>query len=494
MQIRKNTLLLVLTLFLSSLSAWGDSTKLSDGSCKFDLETGYQGLSVYTKDSESFIIIDGGDSRYGTISTVYNGLSCREITSGEKSESDFSGVMERKGFTETYLDSKHIMDKDFQNKITFLKNSDELIVHIEPIPNSVTQELNTLLASLSDKSASSQINVSDLAKGFLGYDAFYTPLFNALNSLPKTEINYSYALSLIDELQKNNINVDSSKGMLLAKQEELTKQLARIEKETNDKFFNLHVKSIKDIPQWMNKMKQLGKQELISNYIPNIMNLSDFGKNLSFNNFLTSIEYKYILKNMRLKKVWEIKEGDEQYGISLSYPNKTISLTQKPTCKSTGRTSTAEFSCGFLWANTCVGTYAEYNCKGNTSKIAQIERQLLGTTKVANKLSKGWKYEPRISRYTKTNYSNTPSGQNICLGKWDKDYCYSSNLSGSEKNMCLGRWDKDYCYSSNLSGSEKNMCLGKWDKNYCYSSNLSGSERNMCLGWRDKNYCYSSEI
>ena len=37
----------------------------------------------------------------------------------------------------------------FQNKITFLENSDDLTVRIEPISNSVTQELKTLLASLS---------------------------------------------------------------------------------------------------------------------------------------------------------------------------------------------------------------------------------------------------------------------------------------------------------------------------------------------------------
>jgi len=517
MKISKKILFLFILSFSPySLSAWGGVEKLNDGSCKFDLDTGYKSSSIYIKNSESFVIIDGGDSRYGTISTVYNALTCEEVTSGEKAESNFSGLMERKGFKEVELINKSIIDKSFQNKITILESNDNLTVHIEPIDSGVTEELKTLISMLSDMSASSQINISSSAKEFLGYPSFYTIFFDKLNGLLKKDINYNYALSLIDKLQKININVNSSKGILLAKQKQLREQIARIKKETNDKFFESSVKGINDVPRWMDKMAQLGKQELISDYIPKIMKLPDFGKKLNFSNFLTSIEYKYILKDIQLKKVWEIKEDDEKYGIALKYPTKTIRLTQKPTCKSTGQTSTAEFSCGFFWVNTCVGTYSEYNCKGSTSKIAQIERQLLGTTKVTNILKKGWKYEPMISRYTKTNSSNIPSGQNMCLGKWDKSYCYSSNLSKSEKNMCsgkwdksycyssnlsksernmcLGKWDKSYCYSSNLSKSERNMCLGKWDKSYCYSSNLSRSERNMCLGWRDKSYCYSSEI
>ena len=219
MSIKKNNLFFIIsTFFVYSLYAWGDSYKLSNGGCKFDKETGYQNISIYIKDSESFVIIDGGDSRYGTMSTVYNGSTCEEITSGEKYESDFSGVMERKGFTEIGLNYKYIMDKSFQNKITFLENSDDLTVRIEPISNSVTQELKTLLASLSDKSVSSQINISDSAKEFLGYREFYALFLKKINSLSATEINLDYALALNSKLTVDSSNVEDSKKVILAKE------------------------------------------------------------------------------------------------------------------------------------------------------------------------------------------------------------------------------------------------------------------------------------
>jgi len=409
MKISKRALLLsVMILLPYNLLAWGGVEKLSNGSCKFDLETGYKNSSLYIKDNESFLIVDGGDSRYGTISTVYNALNCEEVTSGEKVESDFSGLMQRKGFIEIELNEKSIIDKSFQNKITFLENSNEIIVHIEPIDSSISQELETLINKVSDMSASSYINISNSSKEFLSYPSFYTLLFDKLNSLSKANINYSYALSLIDKLQEININVNSSKGILLAKQKELKAQIARIEKETNDKFFDSSVKSINDVPQWMNKMAQLGKKALIPDYISQIMNLPDFGKKLNPSNFLTSIEYKYILKDLKLKSVQKITSSGNKYGIYLEYPNKDIRLTLKPTCNLTGKTSTSEFGCGFLWANTCVGTYEEYKCKGNTSKIAQIEQQLLGTKKVATTLNKGWKYDHMISKYTKQSSYTAP--------------------------------------------------------------------------------------
>ncbi len=462
---KRNFLPLILVVLPYALYAWGNGDRLNDGSCKFDRETGYIGSSLYTKSNESFIIIDAGDSRYGTTSTVYNALTCEKVTSGEKSESNFSGVMQRKGFTEIDLGSKNTLDKSFQNKITFFENSDEIRVHVEPIDSSVTEELNTLLVSLSDKSASSPINISNSAKELLGYKAFYTLFFDKLSSISKTDINYDYALSLIDTLQNNNINVDNSKGVLLAKQEELKEQIARIEKETNDKLFDSYVKGIKDVPQWINKMAQLGKQELIPDYTQTIMSLSDFGKNLNPSNFFNSIEYKYVLKDLKLKNIRKIEDDDKAYGITLEYPNKDIRLTQKPTCTSTGTTSTSEFSCGFLWANTCVGTYEKYNCKGDTSNIANIERQLRGTVKVATVLNNGWSYKHMISRYTKStpDYSNGSSNRRYQqqqeqekLMKEQKSIARKSCLAMCEGMSTEGRgiiWDnspqrkcKDKCW------------------------------------------------
>jgi hypothetical protein len=220
--------------------------------------------------------------------------------------------MERKGFTQTNLDSNKIIDKSFQHKITFLENSDEIMVHVEFIPNSVTQELKTILASISDKSVSSQITISDSAREFLHYASFYNFLFEKMNSLANSEINYAYTMALVDRLKLENIAVSGARDSLLAKQEELKQQIARLEEETNNKMFQAEVKSIKDVPNWMTKMAQLGKQDKISKFIPTIIKLSDFGKNLNPNNFLASIEYKYILKDLKLNRVYKIENDDEE--------------------------------------------------------------------------------------------------------------------------------------------------------------------------------------
>jgi hypothetical protein len=406
-------LTLILIVLPYTLLAWGDGDKLSDGSCKFDLDTGYLDSALYLKDNESFLIINGGDSRYGMTSTIYDTLTCEKVTSGDSVKSNFSGLMERKGFIEENLNSNQILNKSFQHKIKFLKNSNEIIVHVEPISSSITQELKTLLASLSDKSASSQITVSDSTREFLSYKSFYTSFFEKMDALPNSEINYAYTLALIDKLKLENVGVNGSRNLLLAKKEELNQQIARLEEDANNKMFATEVKSIQDVPQWMTKMAQLGKQDKVSKFIPTIMKLSDFGKKLTLSNFFTSTEYLYVLKDLKLNKVRKIQNNDYEYGIILDYPNKNIYLTQKPTCTSTGTTSTSEFSCGFLWGNTCVGTYAKYKCRGNTSAIANIEQQLMGTVKVATLLNKGWTYQPMISRYTKStpNYSSSSSNR-----------------------------------------------------------------------------------
>ena len=86
------------------------------------------------------------------------------------------------------------------------------------------------------------------------------------------------------------------------------------------------------------------------------------------------------------------------------------------------------------------------------------------------------------------------SQKDMCLGKWEKSWCYSSTLNRSQKDMCLGKWEKSWCYSSTLNKSQKDMCLGNWQKSWCYSSALNKSQKNMCLGNWQKSWCYSSDL
>jgi len=438
-----------------ALYAWGDGDKLSDGSCKFDMETGYIDSSLYVKDNESFIIINGGDSRYGTISTIYNALTCEKVTSGDPIKSNFSGLMQRKGFEEIDVSEK-TMDKSFQNIITFSKNQDAILVKVASINSNTSRELKKLLELISDKSASTAINLSRSTKKLLSNKGFQNQYLNKISSLRSTRINYEYALAL-NRLVKNN---------------------SRIESIILTKFFNLHVKGINNIPSWTIKMNKLGKQNSISSFQSNIMNLSDFAKNLTLDNFLTSIEYKYVLKKLRVKKLVKIKDDNKEYGILLKYPNINIRLTNKPTCTSTGRTSESEFSCGFLWGNTCVGTYKHYNCNGETTNIAKIEQQLKGTNKIATALAKGWSYAPRIARRTKPS-SYTPPNYEHCgvndtcyhLVKFKKSgsaivKCTKGPSTGQEK--CLSSNGKKYATGCGISDS------------FAHHYSLSEAANNAC--------------
>jgi len=207
------------------LQAWGDGTRLDNGACKFDKETGYSALSLYIKGDESYVIVDVKDPRYGTTSTVFNAKTCEKITSGDKKESEFESLMVEKGFIYTPLNYRYNIDKSFQNKIYFVQNSDDLIVKVAKIDSSTATELKTLLSSLSDKSASSDISLSRSVKVFLKYKHFYDLFLEKLNSLSPMDINYKYALSLNDKFNIENRYTEKSKKIILAKQEEMQKIL-----------------------------------------------------------------------------------------------------------------------------------------------------------------------------------------------------------------------------------------------------------------------------
>ncbi len=489
-----------LLFFPYSLSAWGDGKSIGERGCKFEKESGYSNASVYLKGKEAFIIVDVTDTRYGTTSIVYNALTCEKVTSGNKADSDFSGLMAQKDFRRLDIIGKYNnIDSQFTTKVEFSEDSNSFLVHIEPIGSDVTQELKSLFASISDKSASSQINISDATKELLGYSSFYKQFFDKLSSLPKSEINYDFTLALISKLEKINVNIDSSKEALLVKQGELREEIARIEKEANDKFFESSVKSINDVPQWISKMNQLGKQELINDYIPKIIRLSDFGKNLTINNFLSSIEYKYILINMK-PYVSQYQYGSE-YGLELRYKNKKITLKENGVCHSTGNITTSEFSCGFLWANTCVGTYKHYKCRADTSMIAKIERELTTTTKVANSLSQGWKYRDIISRYTKVNnYANTSSRNYASPSSSSSSSSSSSpSSSSSSSNNKPKGVKKIYAHGKGSRGQTLHaiICYNgrtryeNWQRNdgLWMSGSTTAGHRNQSLDEYAKDFC-----
>ncbi len=229
--LKKNVLPMILVLYPYGLYAWGDAHKLSNGSCRYEKETGFSGVSIYTKSNKAFVISDVTDIRYGTISTVYNAKTCKKVTSGNKSDSKYEALMKQRGFQKLKVTGKDNLDDSFLNKILFVENSDSVKVKIEPIDLSVAQELKNILISLSDKQKSSSIRISSSTKKLLGYDAIYTRLINRINNLSKSDINYDYVFSLTKIMKHNGVDTEAFEKIAVAKQNAWRQEMARIEEE-----------------------------------------------------------------------------------------------------------------------------------------------------------------------------------------------------------------------------------------------------------------------
>ena len=378
---KRSFLFFVLIALPYNLYAFNDGNKLSDGSCSFDKEIGYQRSSLYSKGHESFLIVRGGDSRYGATEVVYNTETCEKVTSGNAIKSNFSGLMENRGFQKLELGFKlhDMMDNSYSNIVDFTTSEDSLRLNIKLIDTITSKELKTLLSGISDQSIVTNINISESGTKLLSNKKFYTEYVNIINTLEANKINYKYVLILNSMLQNDS----------------------RLEQLLLNKFFTLKVKGVKDIPYWIESMNEFAKQAKISSFIPKIQQLPYFGKSLTCNSFFTSIEYRYILKRIKLIGVSNIHSEDSMYGIKLHYPNKNIRFIQKPTCSLEKTWNSSVRNCGYInWGTSklddyvpCVDVHSEYYCKGDTTDIAKIERQLMGTERVATELNQGWKFQ-----------------------------------------------------------------------------------------------------
>jgi len=343
------SLLLILLSQPHLLHAWGGGDKLSDGSCKFDKEIGYTGSSFYIKGNEGFVIVNGGDSRYGTTSTIYDATTCKKITSGDTYKSQFGNLFSRKGFENISIDSNKLMDREFKSLVTSSENNDNMSIKLTPISSSITSKLNALLMPLSDKSASSSISVSDEIQTLIQNEGFIDAFDSKINELNADNINFNYALALNSKIDKN------------------------IKSNILNKYFHLNVHNISDIPKWIENMNKLGEQNSISNFSSNIIGLSGFGKNLTFDNFFNSIEYNSALKYIK-PKVEDLHQNST-YTINIQYPNKTITLSENSSCSKTGSRS-YEGGCGLFWANSCKFFEDNYSCYVDKTKFQNFVNRL----------------------------------------------------------------------------------------------------------------------
>ena len=455
----KKKLLVSLLLPFSLYASWGDADKLSDGSCKFEKESGYATSLLYTKGTEAYVIVDTVDTRYGTTSVVYNAHTCEKITSGSKYKSNFEELMERKGFRLASLRSGQNIDKSFETKINYSQDSDSASIKVAKIDSSITKELAGILAPLASKKVKSA-SIMPSAQKLAHTSEFKNAFQQKINNISDSRFNYTYALSL----NKKIGNYSDVKHSIFKK------------------YLHYKVKKVSNLPRWAKDMKRFGASSYISKLKYEIMNVPGFGNHLTINNFLSSNEYKYALQYLSAS-ISKIKD-QSTYGIVLNYGAKKIKLTKSAQC-SFIKTSQSEFSCGFMWASTCVGTYKHYKCRANTSMLAKIERKIAGNTKVASSLKGGWRYNYMSSRYTKASAGSDfyVQVEAECIAGFSPCIEKDLHISGTP-----GRFEPSYnhAYTGTIYKGYNGGITGRYSYSVTFDNRIcSGS---FYLSGRKKNY------
>jgi hypothetical protein len=255
-------ILIILLVFLYQVQIYANEY-LSNNFCKFELDIGYKNSFLYIRNHEAFVIIDGGDSRYGTISTVFNAINCEKIVSGEKSKSSFSKLLLKKGFKIEHSEYKNFIDSLFQNKISFYKNKKNIFVSIEPISDDVTQELKRLISNLSNKNIKSKIDISSKAKEIIGYPQFYIFFVKELNQLNPDDINIPYAKFLNNEIIAN---IHTRDNLMLLNQKKVQKKIALLKEQQNRILAKREATKRKKAINYHYRMISKGLEEFIENY------------------------------------------------------------------------------------------------------------------------------------------------------------------------------------------------------------------------------------
>ena len=232
------------------------------------------------------------------------------------------------------------------------------------------------------------------------------------------------------------------------------------------------------------------------------LNFSEFGKNLTIDNFFNSIEYKYLLKE--LGYTLKYRGSGQQYDIILS-PNgggKPIVFTFNAKCHFSKNITRRE-DVGFFEGMGSGGatqkdvSYSVNECsalqsqdKSKIYKLYASTNQLSAYNELKNAT---WDYRVKTGQTYVANKTTSSKGKN---------YCFSSDIkSDRDRNICLASATKEsnYCYGSGLSDRDRQMCLASatGQENYCFSSDIkSDRDRQMCLASATKkdSYCFSSYI
>ena len=259
--------------------------KLSDGSCNFDIGTGYTYTKVYANNQqEVYTIFAFNDPRYGTMEYVYNGKTCKLVTSGSADKSNFDRTIEEKGFSQIiYSDSRRYgsiraMDKGFGavTTLTFNSVSDNTVnLSVASIDNSLTNDLNNIFYSLTNRNAPLQLPTNNDFNNNI--NLIEDSLIQQLNSIYLRDINFNNFSQLIEKFPN------------------LTKLKISLSNKVN-KYIATNVLTVSDIPDTEKVLH--GYEKISKNYLKKYMSLKDFGKKLYFDTLYRTIEFQYIFRKM----------------------------------------------------------------------------------------------------------------------------------------------------------------------------------------------------
>ncbi len=195
-------------------------------------------------------------------------------------------------------------------------------------------------------------------------------------------------------------------------------------KEDAKRHFSKTVNSRQDIPKFIKYQKNKGLNN-ISDYYFAFLTLPDFGRNVTMSNYFNTLEYKYVLKN--IKPTCVAKGNKDSFYIATMYMDRKVFKYDFPIHCQYKRSTTKLKNLGFFevfgtggMAESKNVSYDVYSCsprKSDVRKIKQFEKRL-GTKEFSKVLAQApWeKYVYTGKTYNKATYRppvSSSSSENV---------------------------------------------------------------------------------
>jgi len=434
------------------LFAWSGD-KLSDGSCQFDMDTGYSYTSVYVNNQlDSYVIIGVNDPRYGVNEYVYNGNNCEFITSGSAKKSSYRNILRNNNF-EKIISSRRgkveKMDKWLKAITTFSTDAekDAIYVHIQANSVNVLNEVNSIIKSITSNNNLKLPNESNYLIG-----KFKHKFIEVIKNTKLNSINYDNFFMLIQHFS----NLTDLKYSLSKK---IDRYIA----------YNLNV--VSDIPPFeQNILREYSQYS--KSYLSNYPKIKDFGKSLSFNNLRNSIEYQYFFKKVK----FDIKIDKKEPFVYVTSQNPKTKLkliasnsTNDISCSKTNtETYTRQLGIGeqlftLGMSNSATVTQYEFTCKFKNGYKDRMRSVLIQLN--SNNLSSVLNTFDKMKHWR--SYSKSENWH--VLDAMKESIRHSANAPSLHINVQDGRW---------LSNTVKTFTIeieGDSSTNYLKQKDSSGS-------------------